>query len=129
MPTLLRFARRFPALPIVIDHGAKPDIARGGTPGWRADMAALAALPNVFCKLSGLLTEAGAQTGIETIHPYADTLFELFGPDRLMWGSDWPVLTLAGDYRGWRTMAEALIPAEAHTAVFGDTARNFYCLA
>jgi L-fuconolactonase len=46
-----------------------------------------------------------------------------------MWGSDWPVLTLAGDYRGWQTMAEALIPTEAHAAVFGDTAHNFYRLA
>jgi L-fuconolactonase len=129
LPSLLRFARRFPALPIVIDHGAKPEIARGGTPGWRADMAALAALPNVFCKLSGLLTEAGALTGLEDIRPYAETLFTLFGPDRLIWGSDWPVLNLGGDYRGWQTMAEALIPAEAHPAVFGDTARNFYRLA
>ncbi len=129
LPSLLRFAQRFPALPIVINHGAKPDIAHSGSEGWRENMVALAALPNLFCKLSGLLTEAGPRAAIEDIRPYAETLFELFGPDRLIWGSDWPVLNLAGDYRGWQTMAEALVPAEAQAAVFGDTARTFYRLA
>jgi L-fuconolactonase len=128
LPALRRFARRFPTLAIVIDHGAKPNIARGETPEWRADMAALAALPNVFCKLSGLLTEAGPLTKIEDIRPYTETLFTLFGPDRLIWGSDWPVLTLAGDYCSWRTMAESLVPAEAHAAVFGSNACGFYRL-
>lgn len=128
LPALLRFARRFPSLPIVIDHGAKPDIARGGSAGWAADMAALAAHPNLWCKLSGLLTEAGARTGIDDIRPYADTLFALFGPDRLIWGSDWPVLTLAGEYGGWLAMCRALLPSVAHGAVFGGNARRFYGL-
>jgi len=126
LPALLRFARRFPDLPIVIDHGAKPEIAQGGSPDWTADMAALADRPNLCCKLSGLLTEAGARTGIDDIRPYVETLFTLFGPDRLIWGSDWPVLRLAGEYGGWLALCRALIPPSAHLAVFGDNARRFY---
>lgn len=128
LPSLLRFARRHPALPIVIDHAAKPEIAGGGTPGWAEDMAALATLPNVRCKLSGLLTEAGERTGIDGIRPYAERLIVLFGTDRLMWGSDWPVLRLAGDYPGWLEMCRQLVPAAAHDAVFGGNAATFYRL-
>lgn len=128
LPSLLRFARRHPSLPIVIDHAAKPDIAGGGTPGWAEDMAALAALPNVRCKLSGLLTEAGERTGIDDLHPYVERLIALFGTDRLLWGSDWPVLRLAGDYPGWLEMCRQLVPAAAHGAVFGGNAATFYRL-
>ncbi|HYF86467.1 amidohydrolase family protein [Azospirillum sp.] len=128
LPSLLRFARRHPALSIVIDHAAKPEIASGGTPGWAEDMGALAALPNVWCKLSGLLTEAGERTGIDDIRPYVRRLIALFGTDRLIWGSDWPVLRLAGDYPGWLDMCRRLIPAEAHPAVFGGNAATFYRL-
>ncbi|CAO3451897.1 amidohydrolase family protein [Azospirillum largimobile] len=128
LPSLLRFARRHPALSIVIDHAAKPEIASGGTLGWAEDMGALAALPNVWCKLSGLLTEAGGRTGIDDIHPYVRRLIALFGTDRLIWGSDWPVLRLAGDYPGWLDMCRRLIPAEAHPAVFGGNAATFYRL-
>jgi L-fuconolactonase len=128
LPSLLRFARRHPALAIVIDHAAKPEIAGGGTPGWTQDMAALAALPNVWCKLSGLLTEAGEHTGIDDIRPYVDRLIAMFGTGRLIWGSDWPVLRLAGDYAGWLEMCRRLVPAEAHYAVFGGNAATFYRL-
>ncbi|MBY6261004.1 amidohydrolase [Azospirillum sp. 412522] len=128
LPSLIRFAQRHPALPIVIDHAAKPEIATGGTPGWAEDMAALAALPNVRCKLSGLLTEAGDRTGIGDIRPYAERLTALFGTGRLIWGSDWPVLRLAGDYAGWLEMCRQLIPTEAHDAVFGGNAAAFYRL-
>lgn len=128
LPSLLRFARRHPALPIVIDHAAKPDIAGGGTPGWVEDMAALAALPNLRCKLSGLLTEAGERTRIDDIRPYVERLIAVFGTDRLIWGSDWPVLRLAGDYPGWLEMCRQLVPAAAHDAVFGGNAATFYRL-
>ncbi|MBK1842267.1 amidohydrolase family protein [Azospirillum sp. YIM B02556] len=128
LPSLLRFARRHPALAIVIDHAAKPEIAAGGTPGWAEDMAALAGLPNMHCKLSGLLTEAGIRTGIDDIRPYTERLVGLFGTGRLIWGSDWPVLRLAGDYAGWLEMCRQLVPADAHDAVFGGNAAAFYRL-
>lgn len=128
LPALLRFARRYSNLPIVIDHAAKPEIARGGSRDWCGDLAALAELPNLHCKFSGLLTEAGENRSIEDIRPYADLLLALFGPDRLIWGSDWPVLKLAGDYAGWLEMCRTLVPVAAHPAVFGGNAQSFYGL-
>jgi L-fuconolactonase len=135
LPHLLRFAQRYPALPIVIDHCAKPQVARG--PGhlafaqWREGMAALARLPQVCCKLSGLVTEAGPGWQAATLSPYVDTVLELFGPQRLMWGSDWPVLNLAADYPAWVAATELLLqrldPSSAQ-AVWGGTAERFYRL-
>jgi L-fuconolactonase len=121
------FARRHPALPVIIDHGAKPLIASGRFSGWRADMAALAALPNVVCKLSGLLVEKGEQRP-EAIRPYAETIFDLFGPERVIWGSDWPVVNLAADYGSWLAMCLDIVPAEHHKAVFAENAIRFYRL-
>ncbi|BAI74168.1 amidohydrolase (plasmid) [Azospirillum sp. B510] len=128
LPSLLRFARRHPSLAIVIDHAAKPEIASGGSPGWAEDMAALATLPNVWCKLSGLLTEAGERAATDDIRPYAERLIALFGTGRLIWGSDWPVLRLAGDYPGWLRMCRRLVPVEGHDAVFGGNAATVYRL-
>ncbi|WP_044559036.1 amidohydrolase [Azospirillum sp. B4] len=128
LPALLGFARRHPDLPLVIDHSAKPLIARGEIDAWAAGMRDLAALPQVHAKLSGLLTEAGDRATADALKPYVDLLLDAFGPDRLMWGSDWPVLNLAGDYAAWLGMAQDLVPAEAHAAIFGGTARRFYRL-
>ncbi|APW43778.1 amidohydrolase family protein [Rhodoferax saidenbachensis] len=131
---LLEFAQRFADLPIVIDHAAKPEIARGLLDPWRQDMAALAALPHVHCKLSGLLTEAGVHTHPPALKPYVDHLFATFGPERLIWGSDWPVLNLATQYPDWLAMAQTLCQAqpgmdETHMAsIFGGNARRFYRL-
>ncbi|MBB3769561.1 L-fuconolactonase [Angulomicrobium tetraedrale] len=124
---LLDLATRYPALRIVIDHGAKPPITEGRISSWRADLAALAAQPNVWCKLSGLLTEAGGR-GPSTVRPYAETLLDLFGPGRLIFGSDWPVLRLAGDYADWIAQCRDIVPAEHHDAVFGANAVSFYRL-
>jgi L-fuconolactonase len=124
---LLYFARQHPALRILIDHGGKPIIAEGRFSAWRRGMAELAGLPNVCCKLSGLLTEAGDQRP-EAVRPYAETILELFGPDRVIWGSDWPVLRLAGDYQSWLDQCEAIVPTEHHPAVFGTNATSFYRL-
>ena len=126
------FARRYPTLPIVIDHGAKPLIATGEEEPWRAQMAALAALPQIFCKLSGLVTEAAPGWTRRDIKPYVDQLLRLFGPHRLMWGSDWPVLNLAGDYEGWLNLAVELTGLQddvSRDALFGGTARAFYRIA
>ena len=126
LPHLQKFAERHPALSIVIDHGAKPDIARGMRDPWRAQIAALAALPRVFCKLSGLATEAAPNWKPQDLKPYVNHLLAVFGPDRLMWGSDWPVINLAGDYADWLWLAEKLTPPENHPALFVETARRFY---
>ncbi|MBO9558304.1 MAG: amidohydrolase family protein [Caulobacter sp.] len=130
LPHLLTLARRRPDLNIVIDHGAKPPIATGaGAEAWAAGIQALAALPQILCKLSGLLTEAAPEQSTDALAPYVHHLVAAFGPQRLMWGSDWPVLDLAGDYAGWLALAETLsgvsAPADLE-ALFGGTSRRFY---
>lgn len=127
LPALERAAARHPALPIVINHAAKPDFADLGD--WSTAMRKLALWPSVACKVSGLLTELepGHPTGV--VDDVFDFLQETFGRSRLIWGSDWPVLTLAGDYAGWIAEARRLVPAEDHSAVFGDNARRIYRLA
>ncbi len=122
---------RHPQLQCVIDHAAKPAIAAASWQPWADNMAALAAQTNCFCKLSGLLTEAGAHTDDASLQPYITHLLECFGAQRLMWGSDWPVLTLAGEYSGWSEQSERLLqhlPDAERTAIFGATASTFYGL-
>ena len=131
LPHLPRLVERHPGLPMVIDHAAKPQIAPGRLDVWRTRMAAIAAFPHVHCKLSGLVTEAPPGTPYEAFIPCAETLLELFGPRRLIFGSDWPVLTLRQDYATWwdwshRLMAQ-LAPDE-QAAVFGGNAMSFYRL-
>ena len=130
LPHLLTLARRRPDLAIVIDHGAKPPIATGeNADAWAGGIEALAELPQVFCKLSGLLTEAAPGQASDALVPYVRRLVSAFGPGRLMWGSDWPVLNLAGDYAGWLALARTLSgltdPADL-AALFGGTSRRFY---
>lgn len=127
------FARRHPGLPVVIDHAAKPHIASGELQPWLADMSALASLPHVHCKLSGLLTEAGAAPDAGQLQPYVQAIYRLFGPERLLWGSDWPVLQLAGRYESWLSMSHHLCRAQgaddaAMDAIFGGNAQRFYQL-
>ncbi len=129
--SLAVFARRHPDLTIIIDHGAKPDIAGGGLDPWRAAVSTLAGLPNVWCKLSGLVTEAGEDRSDRALAPYVDHLIAAFGAGRLIWGSDWPVLNLAGDYAGWLAQARALtarLGPEAQAAIFEGNARLAYDL-
>jgi L-fuconolactonase len=131
LPALLRFAERFPALPIVIDHGAKPAIAQGKTEPWASDLARLAALPQMVCKLSGLATEAGGSWSVDSLRPYVRHILDRFGPQRVIWGSDWPVLNLAGDYARWIDASEALLANLGQAErddVFGLNARRFYRL-
>lgn len=126
---LLTRMHRHPALRCVIDHGAKPHLATGDIAAWKDDMARLALETACLCKLSGLLTEAGDVPTLARIRPAADHLLDSFGPDRLMFGSDWPVLNLAGDYLSWVRMVEALLSplaADDATKVWGGTAQRFY---
>ena len=105
---LREFVARNPALDVVIDHAAKPNIAAGEIDDWARDMRMLGRETLVTCKLSGLVTEAAPGWTVETLKPYVDVLIEAFGADRLMWGSDWPVLNLNGDYARWLDAAERL---------------------
>lgn len=125
---LLRFADRHPALGIVIDHAAKPDVAHGTFEPWRAQIAALAERPNVSCKLSGLLTEAGAHWHADDLRPCTEHLLATFGAHRLLWGSDWPVVNLAADYSRWLGLADALtqLHGAERTALFGGNALRVY---
>ncbi len=126
---LIALADRHPALAIVVDHAAKPDIASGRLDPWQRDMLALSARPNVACKLSGLVTEAGAGWTIDRLRPYVAPLIAYFGPQRLIFGSDWPVCTLAAGYGEWSAAVETLLaglaPAERQ-AVFGGNAERVY---
>jgi L-fuconolactonase len=126
---LVRVLERHPSLRVVVDHGAKPRIRDGALAPWAAAMADVAAHPQVACKLSGLVTEAKAEAGSETLRPYIETLLGLFGPSRLVWGSDWPVVELAGGYDRWHDLArDALsgLDAAARAAVFGGNAERIY---
>ena len=129
LAVLPALAQAHPDLPMVIDHGAKPDIAGGGFAPWAAGMTLLARETPWCCKLSGLATEAGPGWSAETLRPYVELLLAEFGPARLMWGSDWPVLTLAGSYAGWRAAAMAVLPEAVLPEVMGATATRFYALA
>lgn len=127
------FIKRFAQLRVVIDHGAKPPIRDGGA-GWQAwaeGITRLAQLPHVHCKLSGLATEAAQGWTETTLRPYVDHLLAAFGPKRLMWGSDWPVLNLNGDYLLWHSIAAQLLASLSDAerdAVFGGNAAAFYRL-
>lgn len=142
LDALLRFARAHPELPVVIDHAAKPQLAQGWSADWaapwRSRMGELALLPHVACKFSGLLTETSEAArgdpvaSVDALRPVWDSLLQWFGPERVMWGSDWPVSTLAADYRGWidvgaRLIGELSAADQAH--VWHASATRFYGLA
>ena len=126
-------AREVPELSFVLDHLGKPRIASGETEPWATDVRALSALPNVTCKLSGMVTEADHRSWTTAdLRPYADTVLDAFGPDRVMFGSDWPVSTLAADYARVVETAQDLtagLTASEHEDVFSETATRVYHLA
>ncbi|SFR54117.1 amidohydrolase family protein [Litoreibacter janthinus] len=118
---------RHPNLRTVIDHAAKPEIATGQFDKWANDMSALAKESRAFCKLSGLLTEAGNDWTTADVAPYVAHVLESFGPERLVWGSDWPVLTLAASYGQWIEIAQSLISCDVSRAkIFGPNAVDLY---
>ena len=129
LPRLAGVLERHPGLAVVVDHGAKPRIRERELDAWRAGMAAIAAHPGTCCKLSGLVIEARSGDGAAELAPWIDALVELFGPERLIWGSDWPVVELAGGYDRWRAIAlEALsgLAADERDAVLGGNAQRLY---
>jgi len=135
LPSAITVARDFPHLKMVIDHIAKPPIASGELEPWASQMREFAALGHVACKLSGMVTEADRETWTpEDLKPYVATVMEIFAPDRLMYGSDWPVCLLAADYaevigalRTVLTELDVLNP-ESEAAIFGNTAIRWYGL-
>lgn len=135
LPAAITVARDFPHLRFVIDHIAKPPIASGETEPWAELMHEFAGLDNVACKLSGMVTEADAEHwSTEDLLPYVRTVVEIFGPDRLMFGSDWPVCLMAASYdevvhsaRQALSDLDALTP-EAEAAIFGGTTVRWYRL-
>jgi L-fuconolactonase len=132
LPVLARFAERWPDLPIVIDHGAKPYAADLILDPWREQLAALARYPNIWCKLSGLRTEQARGQSADALAPYVAHILSSFG-ERTMWGSDWPVLLHMGDcYTDWVDDALRLagdLDALMHARLFEGAARAFYGLA
>jgi L-fuconolactonase len=132
LPSALKFISLFPGNKFVIDHCAKPDIAHKKIEEWKPLMQEIAKHPNVFCKLSGLFTEAKwKEWSPSEFYPYLDTVFDAFGTDRLMFGSDWPVMLLSGIYVQWKSLLEKYMEnfdTEEREKVFGMNAIKFYNL-
>ncbi|GGR76637.1 amidohydrolase [Streptomyces humidus] len=132
LPQAIRLAQRLPELPLVLDHAGKPPLAAGDLTDWSRLVRALAGRPQVRCKVSGLITEADHEKWtVDDLRPVWDVLLSAFGPDRLMFGSDWPVADLAGGWNRWAATVEELLDgcsgAEIH-AVLAGTATAFYRL-
>jgi L-fuconolactonase len=132
LPACIELVRRCPGTTFVLDHAGKPDIRSGVVDPWRAHIAVLARFPNVVCKLSGLVTEADPSRWTPAgLRPYVEHLLDSFGPHRLLFGSDWPVVKLAAGYRRWLEVAmELLAPLSAaeRAAILGENARRIYRL-
>jgi L-fuconolactonase len=132
LPPAIDFVRAFPDMPLVIDHCAKPDIRHKNINEWRINMKEIAKFPNVCCKLSGLFTEANwKEWSAADFFPYLDVVFEAFGPNRLLFGSDWPVMLLSGIYVQWKSLLEKYMENysyEDREKVFGLNAIHFYNL-
>lgn len=129
LPHLLAVVERHPALSVVIDHLAKPPIAAGGLDPWRTDMVGLARHPNVACKLSGLVTEAAPDWSVAQLRPYVDHVLKAFGAERVLWGSDWPVVDLAGGTDRWMAATDALLASRSEAeraAILGGNAERLY---
>jgi L-fuconolactonase len=122
-----RLFDRYPKMRTVIDHCMKPVIREDQFEPWATKIAAIARETPVFCKLSGIATEASPGWTLETLRPYARHVIDSFGANRVMWGSDWPVLDLNGSYAGWHNTAQAIVGEGADSAkIFGKTAVAFY---
>ena len=129
---VLRIAREVPTLPVVIDHLGKPDIAGREDDDWAGLISEIARFPQVSCKISGLVTQADWKNWkVADLRPFVRHVLEVFGPDRLMFGSDWPVCCLAGGYqRVWESANETLsdLSEPDRRKVFGENAVRFYGL-
>lgn len=137
LPNFLTLAKRYPVMRIVYDHCMKPQIRdqRAGHDAftaWADGMTSLAAETSGYCKFSGLVTEADDGWSIDDLRPFAEHILSEFGPDRIMWGSDWPVCRLQAEYENWHSVAQTLtskLSEDSRADIFGGSAARFYRLA
>lgn len=126
------FVAEFPGQTFILDHAAKPEIRNKEIETWKQGIEELAAYPNVYCKLSGLTTEAKwKEWSPADFYPYLDVIFKAFGTDRLLYGSDWPVMLLSGIYVQWKSLLEKYMEGfveEDREKVFGRNAQAVYSL-
>ena len=127
-----QLGKQFPELPMVIDHLAKPEIKHQRFDNWEANIKSAAKFPNIMCKLSGMVTEADwDHWNPADLKPYIEITLEAFGPERCMFGSDWPVCELAGGYQDVHNALGETIGSLSETElenIFGETANRFYRL-
>ena len=132
LPSVIEMVRDFPEQRFVLDHCGKPVIRKGQLEDWKRDITELARNSNVYCKLSGLFTEAEwKEWSPGDFYPYLDVVFQAFGTDRLMFGTDWPVILLSGMYVQWKSLLEKYMEnmhEEQRQNVFGENAARFYGL-
>jgi len=129
----LELCRAVPNLPVIIDHGANPDIRSDAFEPWGADIAEIGRSTSAVCKVAGLAEAAGPSWTVEQLKPFFGHLLEMFGPDRLLFGSNWPVINLVGDYRAWWDALHRLMEAfgldrRAKEAILGGTAARVYAI-
>jgi L-fuconolactonase len=122
----LRLFEKYSEMRIVVDHCMKPRIRDAAFDGWAQGITKIAKGTNAYCKLSGLATEAAPGWDTGTLRPYARHVIDSFGPSRVMWGSDWPVLELNGAYDSWFEAAGAIVGPKDSQQIFGLTAQRFY---
>lgn len=132
LPDVIKLVAQCPQVSFVLDHIGKPDIAHGEIDRWREDIQALAQYPNVSCKLSGMVTEANhANWTPDNLHPYVEHVLNTFITQRIMFGSDWPVCTLAAAYQRWLETVQQFVShlsADDQRHIFYKNAQNFYRL-
>ena len=132
LKNVIKVIEKVDGLKMVIDHIAKPEIAKGTTPGWQENMKIIAQCPHVYCKLSGMTTEADWKAWKPMdLWPYVHKIIDMFGYDRVMFGSDWPICLQAGQYEDfWDAIGEILmgITDEQREKIFGINAIKFYDL-
>ncbi len=132
LPAITQAIQATPGLHAILDHIAKPDMTRSMDAGWCNGIEALAAVPEVYCKISGLVTEAGTNWSIDSIRPFVEFVAHAFGPDRLVFGSDWPVCTSAATYAQVLDLARSILGnlygPEQMQAIMETNGQRFYRL-
>lgn len=131
LPEVITLVKACPQVRFMLDHLGNPPIKERSMEGWAAPFAELAALPNVWCKLSGIVTVAAKEWTIEDLAPYVEHALKTFTAARLVWGSDWPIVLKATDYRHWVDATRTLLvglPADDQRRILHDNARAFYRL-
>jgi L-fuconolactonase len=131
LPEVIALVRQCPQVNFILDHLGNPPIADRTLDGWAAPFAELASLPNVWCKLSGIVTVAAAGYTIEDLAPYVEHALKTFTPARIVWGSDWPVVLKASDYRHWVDATRTLLAGlsdDDQRRILHDNAISFYRL-